>query len=72
MSAKAKKHHTTQNPSKQGAPLWAKYRTEMHNSFQSPLKGAKDSLADGIGQEIREQDHLKPEKVGGPAFLGKN
>ncbi len=72
MSGKAKNQQTIQNPSKQGAPLWARYRTEMHKSFPSPFKGANDSLADGVNQAIRELDHLKPEKVGGPAFLGKN
>jgi hypothetical protein len=72
MSGKARNHQTALNPTKQGAPLWAKYRTEMHNSFPSPFKGANDSLADSINQAIRELDHLKPDKVGEPAFLGKN
>jgi hypothetical protein len=41
-------------------------------SFPSPYKDTQDSLADGINQAIRELDKLKPEKIGGAAFLGKN
>jgi L-2,4-diaminobutyrate decarboxylase len=56
----------------QQAPLWAKFRSEMLQSFPSPYRGEKDPLADGIDHAIRELDKLKPEKTGGPAFLGEN
>jgi glutamate/tyrosine decarboxylase-like PLP-dependent enzyme len=56
--------------SEQIIPRWSKYRTEMLQSFPSPYKGEKDSLADEITQAIRTLDQLKPEKNGGSAFLG--
>ncbi len=54
------------------APLWAKFRAEMIQSFPSPYRGGRDSLADGIDHAIRELNKLKPEKTGGAAFLGTN
>lgn len=57
---------------KENAPQWAKFRSEMLKSFPSPYRGDKDSLADGINDAVRELDNLKPEKVGGSAFLGTN
>jgi len=64
--------NTIDNSTHQMAPKWAKFRLEMHQSFPSPYRGDKDSLADGINQAIRELDNLKPEKKGGAAFLGTN
>ena len=54
----------------QTIPRWSKYRSEMLQSFPSPYKGEKDSLADEITKAIRTLDQLKPEKKGGAAFLG--
>ena len=54
------------------APPWAKFRAEMLQSFPSPYRGEKDSLADGIDDAIRQLDKLKPKKSGGAAFLGTN
>jgi glutamate/tyrosine decarboxylase-like PLP-dependent enzyme len=51
-------------------PRWAKYRSEMLQSFPSPYKGEKDSLANEVTQAIHLLDQLKPEKNGGSAFLG--
>ena len=44
----------------------------MLQSFPSPYRGEKDSLADGINIAVRELDKLKPEKNDGSAFLGTN
>ncbi|WP_298348519.1 pyridoxal-dependent decarboxylase [Runella sp.] len=54
------------------APQWAKFRLDMLRSFPSPYKNERDSLADGIEDAIRQLDQLKPEKNGGPAYLGTN
>jgi len=54
------------------APRWAKYRSEMLESFPSPYRGEKDPLADGINFAIRELDNLKPDRPGYSAFLGNN
>jgi glutamate/tyrosine decarboxylase-like PLP-dependent enzyme len=56
--------------SEQLIPRWSKYRTEMLQSFPSPYKGEKDSLADEISKAVLTLDQLKPEKNGGSAFLG--
>ena len=56
----------------QSEPQWAKYRTEMLQSFPSPYSSEKDPLADGINLAIRELDRLKPKKEGAAAFLGTN
>ncbi len=56
----------------QQIPRWSKYRADMLNSFPSPYKGKKDSLAEGITTAVRELDKLKPKKNGGAAFLGTN
>ena len=72
MSNKIEEHSTAVSVPNQFAPPWAKFRSEMHKSFPSPYRGEKDSLADAIDLAIRELDKLKPEKVGGAAFLGTN
>ncbi len=72
MSNKTENQGITTEISNQPVPRWAKYRTDMRNSFPSPYKGEKDSLADGIAEAIRELDKLKPEKNDGAAFLGTN
>ena len=53
-------------------PKWAKFRSEMLDSFPSPYRGEVDPLADRINIAIRELDNLRPEKDGGAAFLGTN
>ena len=51
-------------------PPWAKFRSEMLQSFPSPFRGAQDPLATGIYHAIRGLDLLKPQASGGPAYLG--
>lgn len=72
MNKKIEEHNAAINTSDKCLPQWAKYRSEMLESFPSPFRGEKDSLADGINKAIRELDKLKPEKVGGSAYLGIN
>ncbi len=72
MNKEIKKQFIANSSQNQSEPPWAKYRSEMLKSFPSPYSGANDSLADGIHEAIRELDNLKPDKVGAPAFLGKN
>ncbi len=72
MSNKMDEQITENDTSKQTVPAWAKFRSEMLHSFPSPFKTENDSLAEGIYLAIRELDKLKPEIVGGPAFLGTN
>jgi len=72
MSTKAKEQKNTDKPTGQSAPQWAKFRTEMLNSFPSPFRGEQDPLAEGINIAVRELDKLKPEKKGSAAFLGTN
>jgi len=49
---------------------WAKFHSEMLQSFPSPFRGEHDPLAEGIYEAIRGLDLLKPAPVNGPAFLG--
>ena len=72
MNNKIEELNSIGNAPNQGAPQWAKYRSEMHKSFPSPYRGERDSLAYGIDEAIRELDKLKPEKAGSGAFLGSN
>jgi len=69
---KIEEHCIVDKTPDQNAPQWAKYRTEMLQSFPSPYSGENDSLADGIDLAIRELDKLKPAKEGAAAFLGTN
>lgn len=72
MKNKVKKNNIAESASDQIAPPWAKFRSDMAKSFPSPFSGERDSLAEGINDAIRELEKLKPEKVGGAAFLGTN
>lgn len=72
MSNQTEEQNTATGTPNQGTPPWAKYRSEMLNSFPSPYRGENDSLADGINEAIRELDKLKPATVGAAAFLGTN
>lgn len=72
MAAKEKSIKATPTLKDTSAPQWAKYRKEMLQSFPSPYRDDKDSLAKGIDMAIRELDKLKPEKQGSPAYLSTN
>lgn len=72
MNTKEKDLTTVDSSTNQKNPQWAKFRSEMLDSFPSPYRGESDPLADGINIAIRELDKLKPEKDGGAAFLGTN
>lgn len=72
MNKKEKDFSTVDSSTNQKNPQWAKFRSEMLDSFPSPYRGESDPLADGINIAIRELDKLKPEKDGGAAFLGTN
>ncbi len=61
-----------ENITEERIPKWAKFRSEMLASFPSPYRGERDSLAEAIDVAIRELDKLKPEKIGGAAYLGTN
>lgn len=72
MNKKEKDSSPVDSSTNQKNPQWAKFRSEMLDSFPSPYRGESDPLADGINIAIRELDKLKPEKDGGAAFLGTN
>lgn len=48
MSTKVKAQNIDDENSKPTSPQWAKFKKAMLNSFPSPYRGEKDSLADGI------------------------
>lgn len=67
---KADRPDPPSSPGNQAQAPWAKFRSEMLQSFPSPFRGDHDPLAKGIYEAIRGLDLLKPQPPDGPAFLG--